>query len=155
MRALAPQSHKATPAQVAANKYFRNIKVVYVILGDIKRGGQRRKGDKEAVRLRFFMNDAAADARACPHPPRRHRPNGADHPLQPDFPAQRPGQQPHHRRAGEEQAHEDRHQPLPAVAVRQRPDGLGGLHPLHAHPQPHAGLRLRCRDVQVGHVLHG
>lgn len=99
---------------------------------------------------RVFKNDAPT---LCPYVrvrlpnPRRHRPNRADHPLQPHLPAQRPGQRPHHRRPGEEQAHEDRHQPLPAVAVRQRPDIVSRLHPLHPHSQPHEGLHLRSRHV--------
>lgn len=85
----------------------------------------------------------------------RHQPVGADRPLQPHLPPQRPGQQPHHRSAGEEPAHEDRHQPLPAVSGHQRPDGVSGLHPLHLHPQPHEGLCVRHRHVQAVHVLHG
>lgn len=85
----------------------------------------------------------------------RYQPDGPDRPLQPHLPPQRPGQQPHHRRPGAEQAHEDRHQPLPAVPVRQRPDGVPGLHPLHPHPQPHEGLHLRHCHMQAGHVLHG
>lgn len=87
--------------------------------------------------------------------PLRYQPDSAHHPLQPHLPPQRPGQQPHHRGPGEEPAHENRHQPVPAVSVRQRPDGVTGLHPLHPHPQPHEGFHLRHWDMQTGHVLHG
>lgn len=85
----------------------------------------------------------------------RYQPDCADRPLQPHLPPQRPGQQPHHRRAGEKPAHEDGHQPLPAVPGRKRPDGVPGVHPLHAHSQPHEGLYLRQRYMQAGHVLYG
>lgn len=85
----------------------------------------------------------------------RYRPDSSDHPLQPHLPPQRPGQQPHHHGPGAEPTHEDGHQPVPAVSVRQRPDGVHRVHPLHPHPQPHAGLHLRHRHLQAGHVLHG
>lgn len=85
----------------------------------------------------------------------RHQPDSADRPLQPHLPPQRAGEQPHHRRPGQEPAHEDRHQPVPTVSGRQRPDGVPSLHPLHPYPQPHEGLHLRQRYMQAGDVFHG
>lgn len=87
--------------------------------------------------------------------PLRHKPGGANRPLQHHIPPEHLWQQPHHRGAGEEPTDAHRHQPLPAVAGRQRPDALSLLHAIHPHPQPHEGLRLRKRHLQGGHVLYG
>lgn len=52
---LAPQSHKATPAQVAANKYFRNIKVVLRNSGGYKKRRPRGKGGQRNSQVALFL----------------------------------------------------------------------------------------------------
>lgn len=45
----------------------------------------------------------------------RYKPDGADYSLLCDLPAECSGEQPDHRSTGEEPAHADRYQPLPAL----------------------------------------
>lgn len=85
----------------------------------------------------------------------RHKPGSANRPLQHHFPSEHLWQQSHHRGAGEESADAHCHQPLPAVAGRQRPDALSLLHAVHPHPQPDEGFRLWQCHLQGGYVLYG